>query len=76
VFEGHLFRTIATTLRQIREKPLHFCKGFFSLVSVWSGRRGSNPRPFAWEARANYEPLGIPKSIASSPHYERRLCWS
>jgi fumarate hydratase class II len=36
-------------LQQLTEKPLHFCKGFSSLISVWSGRRESNSRPFAWE---------------------------
>ena len=35
---------------QLAEKSLHFCKGSFSLIYVWSGRRGSNPRSFAWEA--------------------------
>ena len=49
--EADLIRAITTKLQQIREKSLHFCKDFFSLVSVWSGRRGSNSRPFAWEAK-------------------------
>ena len=49
---NRLFRPFGVFRVSITEKPPHFCKGFFSLVSVWSGRRGSNPRPFAWEANA------------------------
>ena len=50
--EADLIRAVTTKLQQLTEKPLHFCKDSFSLISVWSGRRGSNSRPFAWEANA------------------------
>ncbi|MDP7089654.1 MAG: hypothetical protein QGG20_07925, partial [Dehalococcoidia bacterium] len=49
---SYLFGAIGVTLEQLREKPPHFCKGFSSLVAVWSGRGVSNSRPSAWEARS------------------------
>ena len=41
----YLFGRIGTVLEQLTEKPLHFCKGFFSLFSVWWSLRDSNPLP-------------------------------
>ncbi len=49
---AYLFGAIGAKLVQTREKPLHFCKGFFSLISVWWSLRDSNPLPPACKAGA------------------------
>ena len=49
---AYLFVAIGSTLGQLREKPPHFCKDFFSLIYVWSGGRDSNSRHSAWKADA------------------------
>ena len=78
---GHLFGAVTTKLQQIREKPLHSCKDFSSLIYVWSGGRDSNSRHSAWKAEAlplSYHRISQFKSSSNSPavyHFSQYGRW-
>src|SRR5260370_20803344 len=68
--KGHLMRVVIllTMTRLVHaEKPLGARKTFWKL---WSGRRGSNPQPPAWEADA----LPLSYSRSASRVYRKVFC--
>ena len=66
----YLFGAIGAKLVQNKEKPLHFCKGFFSLISVWWSLRDSNPLPPACKL---CDPCFSSSQVNRSPEIEGNL---